>query len=133
MAFRLVLEDVSAEMAPATADGASVRLQLRHSLPVFVEPQQTAAPPQLELAACGPDAPRACVRVRNPGAIRAKVLRIDAETPGGWKRTIAASSTVLAGSWRQWEFKDAPQGGELSVRVETTAGVLMTPVPPARP
>ena len=133
MSYRLILEDVSAETAPPSAGGASVRLQVRHSLPVFVEPEQHAAPPRLEMRACDEHVPRACLRVNNPGGIHAKVLRIEAEGPGGWRREIAASATVLAGSWRQWEFEGAPKNGRLAIRAETTAGVITTQVPLSQP
>jgi fimbrial chaperone protein len=133
MSYRLILEDVSAETAPAAAGGASVRLQVRHSLPVFVEPEQHAGPPHLEMLACDEHDPRACLRVNNPGAIHAKVLRIEAEGPGGWRREVAASATLLAGSWRQWEFEGAPRTGRLAIRAETTAGVMTTQVPLSQP
>ncbi|MES2941084.1 MAG: fimbria/pilus periplasmic chaperone [Pseudomonadota bacterium] len=127
LAYRLILEDVTADTAPRSGDGAAVRLQFRHSLPVFVgtreKPQHGA-----RLVPCAATAPSPCVRLDNQGSQRVKVLKL-AAAGAGWRREIAASATVLTGRWKQWPFEAPATAGALTVTAETTAGPLTLQLP----
>lgn len=128
LSYRLILEDVTGDTGTPGTDGATVRLQFRHSIPVFVEPASATGRPQLQIEPCATAAPRGCVRVRNVGQRRAKVLKIGASA-GSWRGQQTTSTTILAGSWRQWVLDDAPASAVLSVSVDTTSGNLAAQLP----
>lgn len=126
-AYRLILEDVTEDTAPP-GDGATVRLQFRHSLPVF------AGPPvkdrgRARLAPCTEPDVANCVRVYNDGDHRVRVEQL-VMAGSGWRQEIKASATVLAGSWKQWTFAPPPalDAQPLKVTAETSAGELATQV-----
>jgi fimbrial chaperone protein len=130
-AYRLIFEDVTEDIAPP-ADGATVRLQFRHSLPVFVGPVSKSQG-QARMAACEPSAID-CARLYNDGERRLRIMQVIGEQ-NGWRGEVKAPATVLAGSWKQWTFappRSAP-AGPLKVSAETTAGAVSMELPiPAR-
>lgn len=131
LSYRLILQDVSAETQPSSNEGggASVRLQFRHSLPVFVAAPAKAAG-KAQLVPCpGKTAPD-CVRVENAGDLHVKVSRLVAEG-GAWRKELP-SATVLPAAWRQWTFDDAP-AGPIAVTAHTSAGTLSLQLPSRTP
>ena len=123
-AYRLVFEDITSNTGPA-GDGATVRLQFRHSLPVFAGSVANAqARPVLDR--CTAPGKSACVRIRNDGDRRLKVATLVAEG-GGWRGEFKVSATVLAGGWKQVTF-DAPANvpGPFTITAQTSAGKIST-------
>ncbi|MBA2673168.1 fimbria/pilus periplasmic chaperone [Ramlibacter sp.] len=126
LAYRLILEDVTTETAPSTGDSAAVRLQFRHSLPVFVGTREkTQHHAQLVRCAAAP----ACVRLDNQGGKRVKLLKLVA-TGTGWQREIGSPATVLTDRWKQWTLDPPASAGAVTVTAETTAGALSVELPP---
>lgn len=127
VAYRLIFEDVTEDISPP-ADGATVRLQFRHSLPVFVGPVSNSKG-QARMAACEPSAIH-CARVYNDGDRRLRITQVLGEQ-GGWRGEVKESATVLAGSWKQWAFAPPPASltGPLKVSAETTAGAVSMELP----
>jgi fimbrial chaperone protein len=128
LAYRLILQDVTAEtQAPTAQNGsATVRLQFRHSLPVFVAPQGKASA-DARLVPCAAEPANArCIRLQNDGAQHVKVVRLVVEG-AGWRKELPPA-TVLAASSRQWVL-DAAVPGALTVTAETTAGALGLQLP----
>lgn len=123
-AFRLYLEDVT-----APEENTGISLRIRHDLPVMVAGAKDGKPAP-RVAACPAPTPPACVRLYNDGDRRLKVAAVKAEA-GGWRETIPAATTVLAGAWRQWRFKPDGDSGPLSVAIQTSAGDLAIQLPAA--
>jgi fimbrial chaperone protein len=121
-AYRLILEDVSAEMAGPEGT-ATVNIRVRHSLPVFVAANGTPAI-SLQLTQCVAPAGKACVRLSNDGGryITAKSLTVAA---GSWSQDVALSTRLLVGGWREWQF-DVPAkvAGIMNVKADTSAGTF---------
>lgn len=127
-AYRLIFEDVTDDTAPAPADGVVLRLQFRHSLPVFAGPAAKSGG-HARIAACAEPAPANCVRIYNDGARRMKVIRLVGEGTG-WRREIPVSATLLAGSWKQWTFEPPAAGGKSAkVTASTSDGDLSMELP----
>ena len=127
-AYRLIFEDVTEITAPPV-EGATLRLQIRHSLPVFVGPV-SRDPGKARVAACTEPAPVNCVRVHNDGKRRLRMTRLAGQAPD-WHQEIRASATVLAGAWRQWAFQPPPDlaGKSIKVTAGTTAGDVSMELP----
>lgn len=130
-AYRLILEDITAETAP-TANSATVNIRVRHSLPVFIAAPGT---PRMEARGgpCTAPAGPGCARLDNIGAryLTVKSLTIKA---GVWKKEMPIGARVLAGAWREWAF-DVPANtaGPLQIRFETSAGPFAGEIPALRP
>lgn len=130
-AYRLILEDITADTAPA-ADSATVNFRVRHSLPVFIAASGT---PRMEarVGPCAAAAGAGCARLDNIGAryLTVKSLTIEA---GAWKKELRIGTRVLAGAWREWGF-DLPTSvaGPLQIRIETLAGPFAGEIPASRP
>ncbi|HVZ45627.1 MAG TPA: fimbria/pilus periplasmic chaperone [Ramlibacter sp.] len=122
-AYRLILEDITEDTAPPQ-DGATVRLQLRHSLPVFAGPAAKDKG-SAHLAPCTQPDVANCVRLYNDGDHRLRVEQLVAQG-SGWRQEIKASATVLAGAWKQWTFTPsaAAAAGPLTVGADTSAGAI---------
>ncbi len=119
-AYRLILEDVTAEMA-AQQNTATVNLRVRHSLPVFVA---AAGTPSIgvQVASCAAPAGKACVRLTNEGGryVTAKSLSVEG---GAWNKQLPLGIRLLAGAWREWQFDlPATVTGPLTVKADTSAG-----------
>jgi fimbrial chaperone protein len=127
-AYRLILEDVTEDIAAPT-EGATLRLQIRHSLPVFVGPASTDRG-RARVAACPELAAINCVRIHNDGDRRFRLTQLDGEA-AGWRQQIKTSATVLAGAWMQWSFAPPPAlaGQSFKVTVATTASDVSTELP----
>ncbi|MFA5924296.1 MAG: fimbria/pilus periplasmic chaperone [Methylococcaceae bacterium] len=97
-AYRLVLEDVSEELAPQPG---VVAIRFKHNLPVYVTPPgETKAAPRW--SRCAAAAGKGCVRLDNDSNRR---LRVSELTVAGkdWQQKIPGGA-VLAGAWKQWNF-----------------------------
>jgi fimbrial chaperone protein len=130
-AYRLILEDITAETAPA-ADSAMVNFRVRHSLPVFIAAPGT---PRMEarVGPCAVAAGAGCARLDNIGAryLTVKSLTIEA---GAWKKQMPIGTRVLAGAWHEWVFDPpANAAGPLQIRIETSAGPFSGEIPAPRP
>jgi fimbrial chaperone protein len=121
-AYRLVLEDITASQADE-ADGLSVAIRLRHSLPVFVAPSGGAA--RARLGACATNARTGCVRIHNDGERHVSVRSIGLQGTGWQVDNRMGASRVLAGAWMEWTLDVPPDAaGPLAARAETSAGAL---------
>ncbi|MFC5499316.1 molecular chaperone [Caenimonas terrae] len=127
MAYRLIFEDVTEDISPP-ADGATVRLQFRHSLPVFAGPPPNSKG-QARMAACEP-ASSHCARLYNDGDHRLRITQVTGEQDG-WRGEVKAPATLLAGAWKQWTF-EPPRSSmtqPLKVSADTTAGAVSLELP----
>ncbi len=115
-AYRLILEDVSQEVAK---QGSSVSLRYRYDLPVFVTTSNKARA-RLSLDPCVKPT-TGCVRVNNAGERYAVVKKLGIEGKG-WQRELQVGARVLAGAWRQWTF-DLPTKADGPVRVKADTSV----------
>lgn len=97
-AYRLILEDVSEELAPQPG---VVAIRFKHNLPVFVTPpgEAKAAP---RWSRCAAAAGKGCVQLDNDGSGRLRVSELTVAGQG-WQQKIPGGA-VLAGAWKQWSF-----------------------------
>jgi fimbrial chaperone protein len=97
-AYRLVLEDVSEELAPQPG---VVAIRFKHNLPVYViPPGETKAEPRW--SRCATAAGKGCVQLDNDGSRRLRVSELTVAGQG-WQQKIQGGA-VLAGAWKQWSF-----------------------------
>jgi fimbrial chaperone protein len=119
-AFRLVLEDVSSDVAAATGQG-NVSFHVAHRLPVFVA-GSVGGKPEPRLTFCAAGGPT-CVRIDNDGNRYLEVRKLTA-TRGAWHQELTGSR-VLAHAWRSWNMAPpAGVGGPLKILADTSAGPL---------
>ena len=117
LAYRLILEDVTAESSPQLG---TVNMRFRHNLPLFATPRQ---PPVVnsQWRRCAAPANKACIELNNQGNRRVRLTGIAVEGPN-WRTDIPGGATVLAGAWRQWLF-DLNAGQPAALRVIASSGV----------
>lgn len=117
-AYRLLLEDVSAETNPRPG---VVNLRFLHNLPLFVSPHS-----QLVLnsqwSRCAAPANKVCVRLDNLGNRRVRLSAVTVEGQGWHKAIVGAGATVLAGASRQWLF-DLKGSQRAGLRIIATSDV----------
>jgi fimbrial chaperone protein len=121
-AYRLILEDVTAEMA-GPQNTATVNIRVRHSLPVFVAATGTPAV-AVQVAQCAAPAGKACVRLTNEGGryITARSIAIEG---GAWNKELPLNTRLLTGGWREWQFDlPAKAPASLNVKADTSAGAF---------
>ena len=128
-AYRLVLEDVTAETSP---QAGVVKFRFRHNLPLFATPRQPAVVSS-QWRRCAAPADKACVQLENRGNRRVRLSGVAVEGPG-WRQEIEGGTTVLAGASRQWLF-DLKAGQPAALRVIATSdiGELLPAVDLPRP
>lgn len=121
-AFRLMVADVSPPPLNAGA-GATVAFRITNSLPLFVRATMKGAP-QLEVGSCAAPEHQACVEIRNPGVLHAKVRRI-VMNGQGWTQTLTPNATVLAGGKRSFTTPiGQARPGHISVQVEADGATV---------
>lgn len=121
-AYRLILEDVTAEVA-GPQDSATVNIRVRHCLPVFVAAPGTPVM-SVRVAQCAAPAGKACVRLSNDGG-RYVTTRSMSIEGGAWNKQVVLGIRLLAGGWREWQFDlPAKVAGSLSVKADTSAGTF---------
>lgn len=127
LAYRIYLQELPPE---PTAGFAGLQVALRIGLPVFVQPQDgLAAPDMVWTVARGPDN-RLKVGLHNQGKAHVQVLDFALFLPGGDKPIAgeSAMSYTLAGQSREWMLKAAlpanPTGGRLRLQAYTDAGTI---------
>lgn len=125
--YRLVLEDITEELAPAGGQ-ASISFKLSHNLPVMVAPAGkvlNAIRWKPCSAAAVPRPAGACIRLLNAGNRRVKFETLTV-AGDGWQQvlTLKTGENVLAGAQREWVVPLANgQGGALrGVQVKTARG-----------
>lgn len=119
--YRLALQDITSEVAPAAGKKPTVHFRITNNLPVFYAPaaQEAAAP---SWSRCAAPIGQVCVRLDNKGNRRIRVsgarfVAGTAESP------LNLMDTVLAGAWKQWTFKSVPGAvGATELRYRTEAG-----------
>ena len=116
-AYRLVLEDVTAETSPQVG---VVKFRFRHNLPLFATPRQMAVV-NSQWRRCAAPADKACVQLENRGNRRVRLSGVAVEGPG-WRKDIEGGTTVLAGASRQWLF-DLKAGQPTALRVIATSDI----------
>ncbi len=113
-AYRLVLEDISAEQVPATE--STISFKLTHNLPVMVAAagKPVAAVRWKPCAASA--AGEACVSLLNAGNRRVRVHTLTL-SGDGWQQTLElkGGENVLAGAQREWRAP-LPAGSVPSLR-----------------
>jgi fimbrial chaperone protein len=97
-AYRLVLEDVSEELAPQPG---VVAIRFKHNLPVYVTPPGEAKAAS-RWSRCAAAAGKGCVRLDNDGNRHLRVSELTVAGQG-WQQKIPGGA-VLAGAWKQWSF-----------------------------
>lgn len=125
--YRVMLEDISSEVARVEGSGLSFRF--KHNLPVLIAPSVKVVN-SMQWRACtsAPRAGEACVRLRNSGNRR---IKIDTITVGGegWSQSLSVQPqlNVLAGAEREWRLPLAGRSGKLSaVKVRTAQGETLS-------
>ena len=116
-AYRLVLEDVTAETALVAGE---VKLRFRHNLPLFVTTGQPAVV-NSQWRRCTAPPNQACIELENQGNRRVYLSGVAVEGLG-WRRELPGGATVLAGASHQWLF-DQATGQPAALRVIATSGI----------
>lgn len=116
LAYRLVLEDVTADLAQQPG---TVKLRFRHNLPLFVTPRQLAVV-NSQWRRCAAPANQACIQLDNQGNRHVRLSGFVVEG-SDWRKEIPGGATVLAGASRQWIF-ELGAGQSAALRVIATSG-----------
>jgi fimbrial chaperone protein len=131
MAYRLVLEDISAAMGSArVAPNMNIDFRMRYDLPVLLAPLSPVAN-RLMWKPCKADAvpsatqSAACIHLLNAGNRRVKVQSLTI-VGDGWQQPLAFGDgeNILAGAEREWRIplKAGQSGSFRSVHVQTARG-----------
>jgi fimbrial chaperone protein len=129
-AFRVMLEDISDDVAPKEGKGLAFRFI--HNLPVMIAPS-TKAVNSMQWKPCVAKASgQSCVSLRNNGNRRIKLASL---TLGGdaWQQALPMKDqpNILAGAYREWNLPLAPDktGPVLMVTVLTAQGETLLASP----
>lgn len=143
-AYRLVLEDVTQELAAGDAQVKTVAVRFNHNLPVLVAPSRpvqrvvqwkpcggtsalSAVAAASDTRISGAAGSYACVTMHNAGnrRIRVSALRLSGD---GWEQRVQlpAPDVLLAGGQRSWRIplRGTPAADVRRVGVESEAGLL---------
>lgn len=131
MAYRLVLEDISAAMGSArVAPNMNIDFRMRYDLPVLLAPLSPVAN-RLMWKPCKADTvpsatqSAACIHLLNAGNRRVKVQSLTI-VGDGWQQPLAFGDgeNILAGAEREWRIplKAGQSGSFRSVHVQTARG-----------
>ena len=131
LAYRLVLEDISAEISSAeVVPGMKIDFRMRYDLPVLLAPLSPVAN-RMMWKPCKADAvlnatpAAACIHLLNAGNRRVKVQSLTL-VGDGWQQPLAFGDgeNILAGAEREWRIPlQAGQTGRFrSVQVQTARG-----------
>lgn len=133
LAYRLIFEDIGTP-APAapTPKGMAINFRMRYDLPVMIAP----AGPVLNLLrwkSCTAATPSdACIRLRNDGNRRVKVLSLTLDGDG-WRQALVLKQgeNLLAGAEREWRIALQPghAGPAHGVQVATARGETLQAEP----
>jgi fimbrial chaperone protein len=126
--YRLVLEDVSEELAPQPG---IVAIRFRHNLPVYVTPpgEAKAAP---RWSRCAAAAGKGCVRLDNDGSRRLRISELTVAGQG-WQQKIPGGA-VLAGAWKQFNFNLASgRSPPTSITAKTDQGAISAELSAPKP
>lgn len=125
--YRVMLEDISADVARVEGSGLSFRF--KHNLPVLIAPSvKVVNSMQWKACTSTPRAGEACVRLRNSGNRRIKIDTIIVAGEG-WTQSLPLQPqpNVLAGAEREWRLPLAGRSGELTiVKVLTAQGETLS-------
>jgi fimbrial chaperone protein len=128
--YRLVLEDITEELAAATGQ-ASISFKFSHRLPVMIAPSGKVLN-AVRWKPCLPEAvtqvAEACVRLINAGNRRVKVQKLTL-AGDGWQQELSLKDgeNVLAGAEREWHVPlvQGQVGALRSVQVQTARGEML--------
>lgn len=128
-AYRILVDELPGEAA-ATSGGATVRLLLRYSIPVFFL-AKPAVLPKIEWAVTRQGG-NFMVRAANRGSNRIRISEL-ALRSGGRSTTLAGglAGYVLAGSTMTWTWAapaGAPQAGPATLTFDSDGGRMDVPV-----
>lgn len=131
LAYRLVLEDISAAMGSAqAAPNMKIDFRMRYDLPVLLAPLSPVANRMMWKPCKADTVPSAtqaaaCIHLLNAGNRRVKVQSLTI-IGDGWQQPLAFGDgeNILAGAEREWRIplKAGQTGRFLSVQVQTARG-----------
>ena len=105
--YRLVLEDITADVDLKALQGNEIRLRITTDLPVFSSPVGIAKATPV-WSRCSAPAGKLCLRLDNQGNKRVRISNVRLLGAGA-EIPVKIVDTVLAGSWKQWTVDSIPE------------------------
>lgn len=124
--YRLVLENLTAEIPSSSIKANEIIFRISHNIPVFIAPvHQTNI--SSRWIQCKAPTGQGCIRIENTGNQRIHFSDVHIQGKD-WQQNLKVNDTVLAGAWKQWTY-NLPSNGSTPIKIQLkTANGMIEPV-----